>query len=164
MLLFSSQFLIPQGELEPVSGRPLRWECHWLSASPPNLTARRQQRDLLYCRERQGAEGDSVNEGKDESEEKEKRQESWRSNVSLTAGENMIRGLWPFIYLQVHCGFLFILGLRMASSYTHSWKLEHVLLSLLCVVCQHVHWSHHSLQRAVMHVSVYLCVYVWSTA
>ncbi|KAI3353798.1 hypothetical protein L3Q82_005022 [Scortum barcoo] len=49
-----SQSLIPQGELEPVSGRPLCWECHRLSASPPNLTASRQERgDLLYWRERE---------------------------------------------------------------------------------------------------------------
>lgn len=130
----SSQCLIPQGELEPVSEWLLRWECHWLSASPPNLTARRQQRgDLLYSGERQRGRGcECAWRKRSEREEKGKRQESWRNNVSLKAGESMITGaltlylsmntmhsFYSVKYVTSQDFFCVCLGLRMDSHYTH---------------------------------------------
>ncbi len=161
MLLFSSQFLIPQGELEPVSGRPVRWECHWLSASPPNLTARRQESgDLLYWRERRGVEGESENEGKDERGKRKKRDKraggimwAWRQRrehdkAALTLYLSM-NTLWFSVCIRFKDGFT----LHTLTHYTEKWGS--VPLSLLCVVCQHGHWSRHSVQRAV---SVCFCV------
>ena len=42
-----------------------------------------------------------------------------------------MKALWPFIYLWMHSGFLCILGLRMDSRYTHSWRWE----------CGPEHWA-----------------------
>lgn len=80
-------------------------------------------------RERQGSKGESLNEEKYETGDKEKQKDCWRNNRRFEARDSMIKGLWRFMYRWIHCDFLCILGLRI------DWRTESGMCRLIAAPC-----------------------------